>query len=99
MPNDMKYLNDQPAGLRKVKEGIVEVKIWEAFLLYNRHNIYSTLTTYSIDETNSTRSRDLSIVTFRFSSYDWINTLKKLLMQNNIPVISEETHLIENVGI
>jgi hypothetical protein len=93
----MKYINDQPAGLRMIQEGIVEVKVWEAFLLHNRYNVYNTLSTYSISNgPEDKKGRDLSIVTFRFTTWDWNNTLRNLLNKHNIPVISEVTHLKED---
>jgi hypothetical protein len=93
----MKYINDQPAGLRMIQEGIVEVKVWEAFLLHNRYNVYNTLSTYSISNgPGEKKGRDLSIVTFRFTTWDWNNTLRNLLNKHNIPVISEVTHLKED---
>jgi hypothetical protein len=93
----MKYFNDQPSGLRMTHEGIAIVKVWEVFLLNNRHQIYSTLSTYSLDNGHEQKSgHDLSIVTFRFTTWDWNNTLKKLLAKHNIPVISETTHLKED---
>lgn len=92
----MKYLDDKPAGLREVKEGTVEVKIWEAFLLYNRNNLYNTLSTYALNNGPEARSEhDLSTITFRFTTWDWNNTLKRLLSKHNVPVISEVTHLKE----
>jgi hypothetical protein len=87
----MQYMNNSPSGLRERHEGVVEVKLWEAFLLHNRHNLYSTLSAYAIengplDNSNS----EQATVDFRFTSYDWNNTLKKLLNKHNIPVIKEQ---------
>lgn len=90
----MTYLDDKPAGLCEIKEGIVEVKIWEAFLLYNRNNLYNTLFTYSLNNgPEADNEHDLGIITFRFTTWDWRNTLKKLLNTHNIPVVSEVTLL------
>ena len=87
----MKNINNSPSGLRERHEGIVEVKLWEAFLLYNRHNLYQTLSTYAIENgpLENTNSEQATI-DFRFTSYDWNNTLKKLLNTHNIPVIKEQ---------
>jgi hypothetical protein len=92
----MKYMNDQPSGLRVVEEGIVEVKLWGAFLLHNRHNVYSTLSTYDLDNgPEDLKDHDLSMAIFHFTTWDWNNTLKRLLAKHNIPVISEVVHLKE----
>jgi hypothetical protein len=87
----MQYMNNSPSGLRERHEGIVEVKLWEAFLLHNRHNLYNTLSTYAIENgpLDNVKSEQ-STVDFRFTSYDWNNTLKKLLTAHNIPVIKEQ---------
>lgn len=67
---------------------IVEVRLWEAFLLYNRHNLYRTLAAYSLDNGPAeNEADDLVTVTFRFTSFDWRNTLSKMLEDHHIPVI------------
>jgi hypothetical protein len=87
----MQYMNSSPSGLRERHEGIVEVKLWEAFLLHNRHNLYNTLTAYAIENGPLEHSNaDQATIDFRFTSYDWNNTLKKLLNSHNIPVIKEQ---------
>jgi hypothetical protein len=87
----MQYKNSSPSGLRERHEGIVEVKLWEAFLLNNRHNLYTTLSAYAIENGPLDNSNaEQATVDFRFTSYDWNNTLKKLLDNHNIPVIKEQ---------
>ena len=87
----MQYMNNSPSGLRERQEGIVEVKLWEAFLLYTRHNLYNTLYTYAIaDVPKYECNGEQATIDFRFTSYDWNNTLKKLLTKHNIPVIKEQ---------
>ena len=86
----MQLINNRPARFQETAEEIVEVKLWEAFLLYNRHNVYSTLSTYSLDNGPVEQNdHDLATVTFRFMLFDWNKTLKDLLERNNIPVIRE----------
>jgi hypothetical protein len=86
----MHYFNDQPSGFKETEESIVEIRLWEAFLLYNRHNLYTTLSTYAVDNGPIEKEvHDMGTVTFRFTAYDWNNTLKRLLASNNIPVIKE----------
>lgn len=87
----MQYMNNAPSGVRERHEGIVEVKLWEAFLLYNRHNLYNTLSTYAIENGPIDHgAAEQATVDFRFTSYDWNNTLKHLLSKHNIPVIREQ---------
>lgn len=67
---------------------IVEVSLWEVFLLYNRHNLCRTLAAYSLDNGPvENETDDLTMVTFRFTAFDWANTLSKMLEEHNIPVV------------
>lgn len=87
----MQIMDGKPSGLRESTEGIVEVKLWEAFLLYNRRNLYNTLSTYAIENGPVEKENtDQATVSFRFTSYDWNNTLKDMLSAQNIPVIREK---------
>jgi hypothetical protein len=95
----MHYRNDRPSGFQENREGVVEVKIWEAFLLYNRHNVYSTLSTYDIDSgLEQQRDHDQGSVMFRFTKYDWENTLKRLLAKHNIPVVNVTEKSTEGIA-
>lgn len=88
----MELINGKPSGLRESHEGIVEVKLWEAFLLYNRHNLYNTLSTYAVENGPVEKENtDQATVSFRFTAYDWHNTLKDMLNAQNIPVIREKS--------
>lgn len=92
----MQIMDGKPSGLRESQEGIVEVKLWEAFLLYNRRNLYNTLSTYAIENGPVEKENtDQATVSFRFTSYDWHNTLKAMLSAQNIPVIRERRGLTE----
>lgn len=85
----MQRTNNSPSGQQH--EGIVEVKLWEAFLLYNRNNLYNTLSAYAIENGPlESESNEQATVQFRFTAYDWNNTLKSLLANHNIPVIREK---------
>lgn len=96
----MQLMSNQPSGFKETKEAIVEVKLWEAFLLYNRHNLYRTLCTYSLDNAPVEKDADdLATVSFRFMACDWNNTLKDLLNVHNIPVIQEKRTLTEKAAI
>lgn len=92
----MHVADSKPAGFKETKE-IVEVKLWEAFLLYNRHHVYRTLATYSLDNGPLEKDdEDLATVTFRFTAYDWKNTLRDLLSTHNIPVIREASAVFDD---
>jgi hypothetical protein len=95
----MQLVSSRPSGFKEAKEGIVEVKLWEAFLQYSRHNLYTTLSTYSLDNGPREQSdQDFATVLFRFTNYDWNNTLRDLLERHNIPVIKESFYATEGWG-
>ena len=90
----MQKFTDAPSGYKEIRHEIVEIKLWEVYLLYNRHNLYSTLSTYSLD--NGPVEKDQQAegrVSFRFMSYDWDRTIKQLLYDNRIPVILQSNAL------
>jgi hypothetical protein len=92
----MQPINDTPSGINEGRAAIIEVKLFEAYLLYNRHNLYNTLTTYSLDNAPlEKKDDDLATVSFRFMLRDWNNTLRDLLDHHNVPVIDEHVVRVE----
>jgi hypothetical protein len=84
----MQTFTDKPAGYKESQPEIVEIKLWEVYLLYNRRNLYNTLSTYSLDNGPVEKAQqEEGRVSFRFMSYDWERTIKQLLYDNRIPVI------------
>ena len=84
----MQTITDKPAGYKDSLQEIIEIKVWEVYLLYNRRNLYSTLSTYSLDNGPVEKDhQEDGRVSFRFMSYDWERTIKQLLYDNRIPVI------------
>jgi hypothetical protein len=92
----MKLMDGKPSSLRESHEGVIEVKLWEAFLINNRHNLYTALSTYAIENGPVEKGNtDQATVSFRFTAYDWHNTLKHLLRKHNVPVLKEQTMMEE----
>lgn len=90
----MQHFTDAPSGYRESRQEIVEIKLWEVYLLYNRHNLYNTLSTYSLDNGPVEKDQqEEGRVSFRFMSYDWDRTVKQLLYDNRIPVILQSNAL------
>lgn len=84
----MQQFTDSPAGFKASGQEIVEIKLWEVYLLYNRRNLYNTLSTYSLDNGPVEKGQhEEGRVTFRFMTFDWERTIKQLLYDNRIPVI------------
>lgn len=84
----MQTVTNTPAGLKDSRYEIVEIKLWEVYLLYSRLNLYKTLSAYSLDNGPVEKDQqDEGRVSFRFMAYDWERTVKQLLYDNRIPVI------------
>jgi hypothetical protein len=90
----MQTTTDTPAGYKESRQEIVEIKLWEVYLLYNRSNLYNTLSTYSLDNGPVEKDQqEAGRVSFRFMAYDWERTIKQLLYDNRIPVIIQSNTL------
>ena len=90
----MQTFTDTPAGYKESRPEIVEIKLWEVYLLYNRRNLYNTLSTYSVDNGPVEKDQqEEGRVSFRFMTYDWERTIKQLLYDNRIPVIIQSNTL------
>lgn len=90
----MQTFTDAPAGFKDSRQEIVEIKLWEVYLLYNRRNLYITLSTYSLDNGPVEKDQqEEGRVSFRFMTYDWERTIKQLLYDNRIPVIVQSNAL------
>ena len=90
----MQTITDTPAGYSEYRQEIVEIKLWEVYLLYNRQNLYKSLSTYALD--NGPVEKDQQEdgrVSFRFMAFDWDRTIKQLLYDNRIPVIVQSNVL------
>ena len=84
----MQTITHTPSDYREARQEIIEIKLWEIYLLYNRHNLYNTLSTYSIDNGPGEKAQqEEGRVCFRFTEYDWDRTIKQLLYDNRIPVV------------
>jgi hypothetical protein len=96
----MQAMNDTPSGIREETAAVIEVKLFETFLLYNRYNLYNTLCTYSLDNGPLEKENDdLATVSFRFMVRDWNNTLRDLLDRHNVPVIDERVARTERATV
>lgn len=90
----MKTFTDAPSGHRESSQETVEIRVWEIYLLCNRHNLYNTLSIYALDNGPVEKEQqEEGRVSFRFTEYDWDRTIKQLLYDNRIPVIVQSNPL------
>jgi CheY-like chemotaxis protein len=82
----MHRITDIPSGLRRPLQDVIEVRLWEIYLLHNRKNLYDTLCAYSLDKgpvgNDLSASKQLS---FRFMLFDWDRTIELMLAIRSIP--------------
>ena len=79
---------DSPAGYDFSRQEIIEVKLWEVYLTYDRHSLYRTLTAYSLDNGPVEKDQqEEGRVCFRFLAFDWERSIRQLLFDHRIPVI------------
>lgn len=84
----MQKFTDTPGGYQQSRPEIVEIKLWEVYLMYNRQNLYNTLSTYSLDNGPVEKDQqEEGRVSFRFMAFDWDRAIKQLLYDNRIPVV------------
>ncbi|MEO5600064.1 MAG: hypothetical protein ABIR06_03970 [Cyclobacteriaceae bacterium] len=84
----MHKTTETPAGFKEARQEIVEIKLWEVYLLYNRSNLYTTLSTYSLDNGPVEKAQqEPGRVSFRFMTFDWERSVRQILYENRIPVI------------
>jgi len=90
----MQRFTDAPAGYKHSGQEIIEIKLWEIYLLYNRQRLYNVLSTYALDNRPVEKDhQEEGRVSFRFTSFDWERTIKQLLYDNRIPVIVQSNPL------
>jgi hypothetical protein len=78
---------------RAVKQNdVVEIKLWEIYLLYHPAQLYKELTDYSTDNGPIEHDHKYGRVIFRFKQQDWENHIKQLLYYYRIPVIVQSNH-------
>jgi hypothetical protein len=90
----MQFISGTPIGIISDSHEIIEIKLWEAYLLNDRNNIHKALNQFSIDRgpVESVQHEPGRIV-YRFLASDWENDIKQILYENRIPVVIKPTVL------
>src|SRR5687767_4380598 len=84
----MQFIAGTPVGLISDTDEIVEIKLWEVYLLNNRANLHKMLTNLSIDNGPVENvQHEHGRVSYRFLAGVWENSIKHVLYDNRIPVI------------
>jgi hypothetical protein len=91
----MQFIAGTPVGIISDAREIVEIKLWEAYLLHDRTNLHLALNQFSVDHgpVEDIQHAPGRIV-YRFMAEDWENDIKHLLYENRIPVIVKPSLLV-----
>src|SRR5688572_20013255 len=83
----MQFIAGTPLGIISDSRQVVEIKLWETYLLNDRTNLTLALNQFSIDHGPvENLHHELGRVTYRFLAEDWENDIKHLLYENRIPI-------------
>jgi CheY-like chemotaxis protein len=77
---------DTSTGLRQLTQEVVEIRLWETYILQSRHNLNYLLTAYSLDHgPMPQRLPEAERVSYRFMLFDWERTIKPTLDEQSVP--------------
>ena len=88
----MQFIAGTPVGTISDEHEIVEIKLWEIYLLNNRANLHKTLAASSVDHGPVEKvQHEPGRVYYRFEASEWENNIKHLLYEYRVPVIVRPT--------
>jgi CheY-like chemotaxis protein len=80
----MPRIDDTPSGLKRTTQEVVEIRLWDIYLVRNRNNLYHTLSKFALDIAHL-NPIGIEKVTFRFLQCDWDNNIQPMLTSQSIP--------------
>lgn len=84
----MQFIAGTPVGIISNAQEVIEIKLWETYLLHDRSNLHETLNTFSVDRGPIIGAEyEPGRIHYRFNAGDWEGTVKHLLYENRIPVV------------
>jgi hypothetical protein len=95
----MQFIAGTPVGIISDAQEIVEIKLWEAYLIHHRSNLHLALNRFSIDHGPVENAQhEPGRISYRFRAEDWENDIKHLLYENRIPVVIKPMVLHQSTG-
>jgi hypothetical protein len=89
----MQFIAGTPVGIFSDAQDIIEIKLWETYLLHDRTNLILVLNQHSVDRGPvEIAQHELGRIVYRFYASDWENKIKDVLYKNRIPVVVKPTH-------
>lgn len=88
----MQFISGTPVGIISNSQEIIEVKLWEVYVVSNRTNLHAILNQYSVDQGPVENiQHEPGRIVYRFLAADWESDIKPLLYDNRIPVVIKPT--------
>jgi hypothetical protein len=88
----MQFIAGTPVGIISDSQEIVEVKLWEVYIVSSRSKLHVILNQYAVDRGPVENiQHEPGRIVYRFTAEDWENDVKPLLYNNRIPVIIKPT--------
>jgi CheY-like chemotaxis protein len=79
-------MNSLPSGIKHAPQDVIEVQLWEIYLLRNRCQLSKMLSVYSIDKAEQNAlDRESAKITFSFTLSDWNQLIREQLSEHAIP--------------
>lgn len=84
----MQFIAGTPVGIISDSHEIIEIKLWEAYLLNDRNRVHKALNQFSIDRGPvESNHHEPGRIVYRFLAEDWESDIKQILYENRIPVV------------
>jgi hypothetical protein len=94
----MQFITGTPNRIISDAREIVEIKLWETYLLNDRRNLSLALNQFSVDHGPVENvHHEPGRVSYRFFAEDWENDIRHLLYENRIPVTIKPVLVHESV--
>jgi hypothetical protein len=88
----MQFIAGTPVGMISDSTEIIEIKLWEVYLLNNRSSLSKLLTDLSCDRGPVENvQHEHGRVNYRFPAGIWESRIKPILYEHRIPVIIKPT--------
>jgi hypothetical protein len=94
-PFVMQFIAGTPVGVISDTQQIIEIKLWETYLLQDRSNLNFLLNKFSIDNGPiDSNHPEPGRILYRFLAKNWEADVKHLLYDNRIPVVIRHSFLL-----
>jgi hypothetical protein len=96
IPIIMQFIAGTPVGIISDAHQIIEIKLWETYLLNDRSNLNAMLNHFAIDHGPVENAHhEPGRIIYRFMAENWESDVKHALYENRIPVIIKHSIMFQ----